>query len=68
VARIGAITLVAFAITAGITEFKLHGPDFFVFRQGGTGQTPGSTTDLQFQQLQAKAAQEHHSVSTRQGH
>jgi hypothetical protein len=64
-ARIGVATLVAIAITAGITEFKLHGPEFFVFRQGGTGQTPGSTTDQQFQQLQAKAVQEHHSIRPR---
>jgi cell division septum initiation protein DivIVA len=33
---------------AGVTEFAIHGPSFFVFRQGGTGETPGTSTDQQF--------------------
>jgi hypothetical protein len=65
--RIGIATLLAFAVAAGLTEFKLHGPDFFVFRQGGTGQTPGNVTDQQFQAEQAKAVHEHHTINPRQG-
>jgi hypothetical protein len=45
-----------FAVAAGLlgvaatasTEFALHGPSFFVFRQSGTGETPGNFTDQDF--------------------
>jgi hypothetical protein len=42
----------------GTAEFAVHGGGaFFVFRQGGAGETPGSATDQQFlAQQQAKSA------------
>jgi hypothetical protein len=53
--------LVALALTAGITEVALHGYQFFVFRQGGTGSTPGTIIkDNQF------LAREHHKVNAHQ--
>jgi hypothetical protein len=54
-----------FAVAAGLlgvaaaasTEFALHGPSFFVFRQGGAGETPGNFTDQNF--LAQQQAREH---------
>jgi hypothetical protein len=42
---------------AASTEFALHGPSFFVFRQSGTGETPGNNTDQNF--LARQQATEH---------
>jgi hypothetical protein len=41
--------MLAFAAIAGATEIAEHGFSFFVFREGGVGETPGSTTDQQFE-------------------
>jgi hypothetical protein len=41
--------LVGFAAIAGATEIAEHGFGFFAFRAGGFGETPGSTTDQQFE-------------------
>jgi hypothetical protein len=49
----GLLTVVA----AGAAEFAAHGPSFFVFRQGGTGETPGSSTDQGF--LAQQQAEQH---------
>jgi hypothetical protein len=58
---VGVAALVALALTAGITEVALHGYQFFVFRQGGTGSTPGTVIkDNQF------LAREHHKVNAHQ--
>jgi hypothetical protein len=46
----------AFATVAAGTEIAEHGFSFFTFRNGGTGETPGTETDQQFEALQQKAA------------
>jgi hypothetical protein len=45
-----------FAVGTGVTELALHGFPFFVFRQGGTGETANPETDQQFLAAQAAAA------------
>jgi hypothetical protein len=47
----------AFATVAAGTEIAEHGFSFFTFRNGGTGETPGTETDQQFEALQQKAAE-----------
>jgi hypothetical protein len=45
----------AFATISATTEIAEHGFSFFTFRNGGTGETPGTETDQQFEALQQKA-------------
>jgi hypothetical protein len=54
-ATAGVAGLVLFAVAAGATQVAVHGYQFFVFRQGGTGSTGGNTTDDQFLAQQAAA-------------
>jgi hypothetical protein len=61
-ATAGAACLVLFAVAAGATQVEVHGYQFFVFRQGGTGSTGGNTTDDQFLAHQAAA---HHAAKGR---
>ncbi|HXW88255.1 MAG TPA: hypothetical protein VEJ42_08340 [Streptosporangiaceae bacterium] len=56
IATWGTAAAVALAAIGGATEIGLHGFSFFVFRNGGTGETPGSQTDQQFLSKQATAA------------
>ena len=63
-AAVGAAGLVLFALAAGSTEVAMHGYQFFVFRQGGTGSTGGNTTDDQFLAQQAAA---HHAAKGHPG-
>jgi len=53
IATWGTAAAVALAVIGGATEIGLHGFSFFVFRNGGTGETPGSETDQQFLSKQA---------------
>ncbi len=46
----------AFATVAAGTEIAEHGLSFFTFRNGGTGETPGTETDQQFEAQHQKAA------------
>jgi hypothetical protein len=61
IAKAGIASMVTLALTAGITEVAVHGPAFFVFRNGGTGATPDSgQDDQQFLAQQRAAAQAAH--------
>jgi hypothetical protein len=49
VARFGVAAGLLTVAAVGTTEFAVHGGSpFFLFRQGGTGETPGSSTDQGF--------------------
>jgi hypothetical protein len=48
IAVCGTAGLLSFAAISGATELGLHGYGFFVFREGGVGQTHGHETDQQF--------------------
>jgi hypothetical protein len=48
VASLMTATLLVLALSAGLGEFTARGPAFFVFRHGGTGSTPGHSTDQLF--------------------
>jgi hypothetical protein len=48
VASVMTATLLVLALSAGLGELTAHGPAFFVFRHGGTGSTPGHSTDELF--------------------
>ncbi len=62
-ATVGAAGLVIFGVVVGSTEVAVHGYQFFTFRQGGTGSTPGNETDQQFLAKQ-QAAKGHHALET----
>jgi hypothetical protein len=64
VASYATAALLSFAIATGAAEIGMHGFQFFVFRGGGVGQTPGSETDQQFLAREAAAA---HHVAAPQG-
>jgi hypothetical protein len=61
IAACGTAALLSFAAISGGAEVGLHGYKFFVFREGGVGQTPGHETDQQF--LAREAAAAHHAGS-----
>jgi hypothetical protein len=68
-----AVTAVSFlfAVGTGVTELALHGFPFFVFRQGGTGETGAPETDQQFlaaEAAAAKAAAKKHAVAKPPAH
>jgi hypothetical protein len=65
VATYSTAALMLFALIAGGTEIGLNGFKFFVFREGGIGQTGGNTTDPQFQQAEKQAA--HHAAAAPKG-
>jgi hypothetical protein len=49
VARFGVAAGLVTVAAIGTTEFAVHGGSpFFLFRQGGAGETPGNSTDQQF--------------------
>jgi hypothetical protein len=48
VASLITAALLVLALSAGVAEFTARGPAFFVFRHGGTGSTPGHSTDQLF--------------------
>jgi hypothetical protein len=66
IATFATAALVLAAITAGGAEIGLHGFKFFVFREGGVGQTSGSETDHDF--LTRQAAATHHVVTPKGRH
>jgi hypothetical protein len=65
IATCGTAALFSFAVISGVTEVGLHGYKFFVFREGGVGQTPGNETDQQF--LARQAAVTRHVESAKGG-
>jgi hypothetical protein len=66
VASYATAALLSFAIATGAAEIGMHGFQFFVFRGGGVGQTPGSETDQQF--LAREAAAAHHAAAPKGRH
>jgi hypothetical protein len=56
IAKYSTAALLSFAVISGVAEAGLHGYKFFVFREGGVGQTPGQETDQQFLNREAAAA------------
>ncbi len=66
IAKYGTATLLLFSVISGAAELGLHGFKFFVFREGGVGQTPGHETDQQFLARQAAAA--HHAAAPKGRH
>jgi hypothetical protein len=64
IATYATAALLLFSVICGAAEVGLHGFQFFVFREGGVGQTPGTETDQQF--LAREAAARH--VVTPKGH
>lgn len=66
IATFATATMLLVAVISGATEIGLHGFRFFVFREGGVGQTPGNETDQQF--LSRQAAVSHHVVAPKGRH
>jgi hypothetical protein len=62
----GTAAMLAFAVAAGVTDIATHGFNFFVFREGGQGETPGNVTDQQF--LARQAATAHHAAAPKGRH
>jgi hypothetical protein len=58
VATAGTVALVSVAAIGAVTYTGVHGFKFFVFRESGQGETPGSFTDANF--LARQAAAQHH--------
>jgi hypothetical protein len=58
IASFATAAVVLASITAGAAEIGMHGFKFFVFREGGVGQTQGNETDQNF--LARQAAATHH--------
>lgn len=65
VATYATTALVFFTLITGATEVGLHGFKFFLFREGGIGQTASSETDQQFLARQAAV---HHVVAPKGRH
>ena len=59
VASLISVTLLVLALSAGLAEFTTHGPAFFAFRHGGTGSTPGHSTDELFLASQQRQQVDH---------
>jgi hypothetical protein len=59
VASLITVTLLVLALSAGVGEFTAHGAAFFVFRHGGTGSTPGHSTDELFLASQQRQLEDH---------
>jgi hypothetical protein len=59
VATIGTAALLSIAAIGGLAEIGMHGFNFFVFREGGQGETPGNFHDTNFLARQSAASQHH---------
>jgi hypothetical protein len=62
IATAGTAALLSIAAIGAVTYTGIHGFRFFVFREGGQGETPGSFLDTNFLARQAAAAQHHDSA------
>lgn len=58
IATAGTAALLSIAAIGAVTMTSIHGFSFFVFREGGQGETPGGFTDAKFLARQA-AAKDH---------
>jgi hypothetical protein len=59
----GTAALLSIAAIGGLTEIGSHGFNFFVFREGGQGETPGNFHDTNFLARQAAQAQHHEAAA-----
>ena len=66
VATAGTAALLSIAAIGAVTYTGIHGFDFFVFREGGQGETPGGFTDAKF--LARQAAAQHHDSAPKGRH
>jgi hypothetical protein len=62
IATAGTAALLSIAAVGAVTYTGIHGFSFFVFREGGQGETPGSFLDTNFLARQAAGAQHHDSA------
>jgi hypothetical protein len=68
IATFGTAALLSIAAIGAVTEIGLHGFNFFVFREGGQGETPGNFHDTNFLARQAAQAQHHDAAAPKGRH
>jgi hypothetical protein len=70
VATYGTAALLSIVALGGLAEIGAHGFSFFVFREGGQGETPGNFHDTNFLARQARQAAEgqHHDAAPKGRH
>jgi len=66
IATAGTAALLSIAAIGSVTYTGIHGFSFFVFREGGQGETPGNFTDTKF--LARQAVAQHHDSAPKGRH